>query len=172
MRKIAIAASLLAGCVALPALADDFNIPARKPGQWKVEMVPETAGAAPKMTFQLCLDAASDKALMQMGSAMAGASCQTNPPTESGGTYTFDATCEFGKLKTKSHTEISGDFQSAYTMKITSDIISGPSPMPKHSVMTQNATWVGECSGGLAPGDMLMPNGMKVNPLKVMKPAG
>ena len=171
MRTIAIAVSLVAGCIALPVLADDFNIPARKAGQWKVEMVPETAGAAPKMTFQLCLDADSDKALMQAGSAMAGGKCQTNAPTQTGDTYTFDSACDFGSMKTTSHTEISGDFQSTYTMKITSDITGGPSKMPKHSVMTQNATWVGECNG-LAPGEMLMPGGMKINALKAMKPGG
>jgi len=172
MRTIAIAVSLVAGCVAFPVLADSLNIPAHKPGQWKIEMVPETAGAVPAMVTQVCLDAETDKALMQMGTAMTGTQCQISQRTEDGGVISFDATCDFGTMKTKSHSVISGDFQSTYTLKITSDIEGGPAKMPKHSVMTQNATWVGECSGGLKPGEMLMPGGMKIDALKALKPGG
>ena len=178
MRKTAIAVSLVAGCVALPVLADDFNIPARKPGEWRVEMVSGnprlpglTASPPPKNeSFELCLDAASDKPMMQFGTAMAGSTCDVSAPTQSGGAYSFDATCTAGRLKTKAHTVVSGDFQSAYTMKITTEILSGPSPMPMRDVLTLNATWVGECKG-LVPGEMVMPGGMKTNVLEAMKPA-
>jgi hypothetical protein len=43
--------------------------------------------------------------------------------------------------------------------------------MPKHTEMTQTATWQGACNG-LQPGEMLMPGGMKMNALKVLKPGG
>ena len=31
----------------LPAMSQDIALPARKPGQWQIKMVPETQGAAP-----------------------------------------------------------------------------------------------------------------------------
>jgi hypothetical protein len=158
--------------VAFPVLADGLNIPPRKAGQWKIEMVPETAGAAPAMVTQVCLDEETDKALMQAGTAMTGTQCQIGPQTQEGNGISFDATCDFGTMKTKSHTVISGDFQSSYSLRVTSDIEGGPAKMPKHSVMTQNATWVGECTGGLKPGEMLMPGGMKIDALKALKPGG
>lgn len=77
-----------------------------------------------------------------------------------------------GAMKTKSHVVITGDFQSSYSMQITSDMEGGPPKLPKHSVITQNATWAGECADGMQPGDMLMPGGMKVNALKAMNPGG
>lgn len=172
MRKIVFAVSLVATSIALPALADDLGIPARKPGEWKIQMVPETTKAAPAMTFQVCLDAETDKALMQAGAGMAGGKCTTSAPMQQDGGIAFDGSCDLGGMKTKSHTVVSGDFQSSYTMKITSDVEGGPAAMPKHSVITQNATWVGACPAGMAPGDMLMPGGMKVNALKAMKPGG
>ncbi len=171
MRKIALV-SLAAMGVAMPALADDFGIPARKAGEWKIEMVPETAKAAPAMTFQLCLDAETDKALMQAGAGMSAGQCTVSAPTQESGGIAFDGSCDMGGMKTKSHTVITGDFQSSYTMKITSDIEGAPAGMPKHSVITQNATYVGACPAGMAPGDMMMPGGMKVNALKAMKPNG
>jgi hypothetical protein len=168
-----LALSVIACCTALPVLADDLGIPARKAGQWKIEMVPETAKAAPQMTFQLCLDAESDKALMSAGAGMAaGAKCTMTKATQGPDGLTFDGACDMGAMKTKSHTVISGDFQSSYTMKITSDTTGGPAGMPKHSVITQNATYEGACAAGMEPGDMMMPGGMKVNALRAMKPGG
>lgn len=172
MRLAPIALSLLTVSIALPAIADTFDIPARKPGQWKIEIKPETAGAAPNITMQVCLDAAADKALMQTGMTMAGGQCQTLSQSKNGDQTIIDSACDIGGMKTKSHIVIEGDFQSSYSMHITSDMEGGPPKLPKHSVMTQNATWMGECSGGMAPGDMLMPGGMKVNALKAMKPGG
>jgi hypothetical protein len=75
-------------------------------------------------------------------------------------------------MKTTSHIVMSGDFQSSYSMQITSDTTGGPPKMPGHSVMTQTATWMGACSAGMQPGDMIMPGGMKINALKAMKPGG
>ncbi len=172
MRKLTVPLSLAACCAALPVLAQSIDIPARKAGEWKIEMVPETAKAVPAVTFQLCLDAATDKSLMQAGAAMAGGQCTSSAPTQEAGGIAFDGSCDMGGMKTKSHTVISGDFQSSYTMKITSDVEGGPAAMPKHSVMTQNATYVGACPAGMAPGDMIMPSGMKVNALKAIKPGG
>ena len=166
MRVMPIALSILAVSVALPALADTFEMPARKAGQWKIEIIPETAGAAPSMTIEVCLDAASDKAMMESGMAMAGSQCQTLSQSTNGDQTIIDATCDLGGMKTKSHTVITGDFQSGYSMQITSDMEGGPPTMPAHSVITQNATWMGECTGGMQPGDMLMPGGMKVNALR------
>jgi hypothetical protein len=171
MRLAPIAVSLLAGALALPAFADTFDIPARKAGQWKIEIIPETGGAAPSITTEVCLDADTDKALMQAGLAMTGNQCQVGPQTRDGGAISFDATCDFGVMKTTSHTVISGDFQSSYAMQITSDTEGAPAGVPKHSVITQNATWVGACNG-LQPGEMLMPGGMKVDALKAMNPGG
>ena len=173
MRNISVALSVVAVCAALPALADDFGILARKAGQWKIEMVPETAKAAPAMTFHLCLDAESDKALMSAGAGMAaGARCTMSKPAQGPDGLAFDGACDMGAMKTKSHTVISGDFQSSYTLKITSDTTGGPAAMPKHSVMTQNATYEGACASDMEPGDMMMPGAMKVNALKAMKPGG
>lgn len=172
MRLAPILLSLLTASVALPAIAATLDIPARKPGQWKIELKPETAGAAPNITMQLCLDEATDKALMQSGLASAGGQCETLSQSKSGDQMIIDLVCNISGMKSTSHVVITGDFQANYSMHITSDREGGSTKLPKHSVMTQNATWMGQCSDGMKPGDMLMPGGMKVNALKAMKPAG
>jgi hypothetical protein len=160
MRKIVIA--LVAAAMPLPALA--FDIPPRKAGQWKIEMQLPGPGKM-NMVTELCLDANTDQQLMSAGIGM------TSDCTTSGSSTVFDSVCTFGGMKTKSHVELTGDFQSSYSMKITSDIEGGPANMPKHTEMTQTATWQGACNG-LQPGEMLMPGGMKMDALNVLKPGG
>jgi hypothetical protein len=76
-----------------------------------------------------------------------------------------------GPMTIKSHTIISGDFQSSYTVDSVSDTAGGSSMMPKHSETKQIATWSGDC-GDLKPGDMQMPNGMTFNILNAMPKLG
>jgi hypothetical protein len=44
--------------------------------------------------------------------------------------------------------------------------------MPANSTIEQTATWLGECGGGLAPGDMLMPGGTKMNVRQMLNSMG
>ena len=157
--RIAIAILAAIGFAA-PAVADDLNLPARKPGLWVIQM--SRATGAPMMTTKLCLDAASDKALMAKGMAMGGSNCQNTSINRSGATITTDGVCKMGPMTIKSHTILSGDFQSSYTVDSVSDTTGGSPMMPKHSETKQIATWSGDC-GDLKPGDMQMPNGMKMN---------
>jgi hypothetical protein len=171
MRRNLLILSLIA--TAIPAglaLADDISFPARKAGEWQIKMTPEAAGAVPAMTMQLCLDAATDAEMMEVGLSMKKDMCPEMTMTQDGDTIVIDAKCNLGAMKTTSHTVISGDFQSAYSMKIESDMEGAPKGMPSHSVLTQDATWMGECPAGMAPGDMIMPGGrkMNVNTLKSM----
>ena len=168
MRAQSIVAAVIAAGAALPAFADPINLPARKPGEWKIEMV---RNAKPAMTMQFCLDAAFDKAMMEGGLSLTGDTCSSVSTKQDGGTITIDAACQFGPMATRSHTVMTGDFQSAYTVTTTSDNTGGGPLMPKHSEITQNVTWIGACSG-LKPGEMLMPNGMKIDALHAMKPTG
>jgi len=154
---------------AAPAAAGDLNLPARKAGLWVIQM--SRATGAPMMTTKLCLDASSDKALMAKGLAMGGGDCQNTSVSRNGATITTDAVCTMGPTTIKSHTTISGDFQSSYTVDSVSDTTGGSALMPKHSETKQTATWSGDC-GDLKPGDMQMPNGMKINILKGMPKLG
>jgi hypothetical protein len=172
--RISVVVSVIAGFAGIAALpivaaADDIELPARKAGQWQIEM---DAGAGPTMTMQLCLDAATDKDMMQAGLALSKGMCTRIDTARTGDTITIDAACTMGAMKTTSHTVITGDFQSSYTVETASDIEGGPKGMPAHSTITQHVTWTGDCANGLQPGEMSMPGGMKINVQQMMKGAG
>ncbi len=171
-------ATLLAtalACTATAAMAQDIDFPTRKAGMWEIQTVNEQGGM-PDMTIKACVDEASDKLMMQAGLNMSKSMCPEQSMVQDGDTIVIDASCNFGGMKSKSHTVMSGDFQSSYQVESTSEMSGMPNipGMPAGPTkMTQTATWVGaDCTDGLAPGDMLMPGGMKMNVTDMMKMMG
>lgn len=167
---LAISAAALV-CASVAAAAAEIDLPARKAGQWEIKITPKTAGAAPTMTTQLCLDAASDKALMAQGLAMS-VGCSMQQSRDASGNLVVDASCDIAGRKTKSHSVVSGDFQSHYTIDIVTDSQGGGPAVPKHAEIMQQATWLGDCTAGMTPGDMMLPGGRKINLLSMLKTKG
>ena len=62
-----------------------------------------------------------------------------------------------------SHSEITGDFNSAYTVKVTSHSQGGPAAVPRNSTTIIEAKWLGACKPDQKPGDIMMPGGIKMN---------
>ena len=157
-----------AGCgMAQSAMAEEFNWPARKPGQWELQM--KASKDMPAMTVQLCLDAATDKGMMQMGMGMAKSMCPDQKIARDGDKIVIDSTCQVAGMKVAGRTEISGDFQSEYTMVTKADVSDAPEGVDATTDVEHKARWVGEaCTGGMVPGDMLMPGGIKMNMTQMM----
>jgi hypothetical protein len=85
---------------------------------------------------------------------------------KSGDTLTIDATCTTAGRTTTSHAVVTGSFDSAYTMTVTTqgDGVAGGT-----RTVTITAKWLGPCAADQRPGDMTMPNGMTVNILEIQK---
>ena len=155
---------------ALPAAADDLNIPPRKAGQWEVTM--SLGKGRPEMKSQMCLDETTDKEMMAAGLSMSKDMCPTQKISHDGDNIVIDSVCDFGAMKSTSHIVISGDMQSDYTVHITGNIEGGPKGMPGKTDMTQTVHWVGADCAGMKPGEMMMPGGLKIDATKLMKSMG
>jgi Protein of unknown function (DUF3617) len=147
----------------LPASAAE--LPSRKPGLWEMKM--EFASRnTPTQTIKQCIDAATDQ-MMQSSAGPAGqTACSKRDVQRSADTITVDSVCTVGGKATTSHAVITGSFDSAYTMTVTSDSSTAPGGK---STMTMAAKWLGPCTGDQKPGDMIMSNGMKINILDMQK---
>lgn len=148
---------------ATPALAAE--IPARKPGLWELKMTMESVGGVPMPSFQHCIDAATDKQMNTLAGGAHAEQCSKKDVQVSGGTVTVDSVCEFGGgMSATSHAVVTGDFNSAYVVKVNSKRTGGPAtPIPAETNMTIEAKWLGPCKADQRPGDMIMGNGMKMN---------
>ena len=77
--------------------------------------------------------------------------------------YVSDSVCGVAGMSITSHSEIIGDFNSAYTVKSTAHSERGPSAAPRDSTTTIEAKWLGACKPDQKPGDIVMPGGIKMN---------
>ena len=147
----------------LPALeAGAVEMPVRKAGLWEMKML-RTGSPAPDMTMQHCTDETTDKEMSTTFSPMAKEACSRNDIQKTATGYVADSVCSIGGTSITAHSETTGDFNSAYTVKTTSHSQGGPAGVPPDSTMTIEAKWLGACKPDQKPGDIIMPGGIKLN---------
>lgn len=154
--------------------ASAIEMPTRKAGLWEMKMV-RTGMPMPEMTMQHCTDETTDKAMSSSVSPMSKDICSKNDIRKTATGYITDSVCTVSGMSVTSHSETTGDFNSAYTVKVTSHSQGGPANVPRDTTMTLEAKWLGACKADQKPGDIVMPGGMKMNvkdmeKLKAMAP--
>jgi hypothetical protein len=156
----------LAAGAALCALsgfaAAAVDLPTRKAGLWEIKMI-RTGSPMPDATMQHCTDETTDKQMTSNLSPMSKDACSKNDIVKTATGYSGDSVCSVAGMSMTSHTEVTGDFNSAYTVKVTSHREGGPGGAARDTVMTMEAKWLGACKADQKPGDMVMPGGMKMN---------
>jgi Protein of unknown function (DUF3617) len=162
MGRFAAALVLVFAC-AVPTLAAE--LPVRKAGLW--EMTTNSNGRT--IPIKQCIDAATDQAMQANAGSTLQRSCSKRDVQKSGDTTTVDSVCTGASGKTLSnHMVITGSFESSYTMTITTQGEGIPAPR----TITIAAKWVGSCAADQKPGDMIMPDGRKINLTDMQKRAG
>lgn len=148
---------------AVPALAAE--LPTRKAGLWEMKT---TILNGHSVSMQQCVDARTDQAMQSRAASMPQQNCSKRDVQKSGDTATIDSVCTVAGKTITSHTVITGSFDSAYTMVITSQ----GRGIPPGRTITMAAKWLGPCAADQKPGDVIMANGMKMNILNMQRPAG
>jgi len=133
--------------------ASAAELPARKAGLWEITIAGDHA-----IKVRQCSDAASDQVMEQAVTGLPG-ECAKRDVEKSGSTITVVSVCTSGHKSTTSHMVISGNLDSDYTMTMTSEA-AGQADAPP---MTMSAKWLGPCEKDQRPGDVIMPNGAKIN---------
>ena len=162
---------LLASClVAAPSFA--LDLPTRKAGSWEMTMDFHNA-RLPHQTMKQCTDNDSDK-LMNMNFAGSNEqACSKKDIVRNNGGFVIDSVCNFSGMTTTSHAVVTGSFDSAYAVDVTSTR-SGGRAVPGmaatgQSHMTITAKWLGACGAGEKPGDVTMSNGARMNVIDLQK---
>ncbi len=162
----------IAGLLLFAAPASALDLPTRKAGLWEIKMEFQGRSKLPGQTMKQCTDATSDK-LMTANFGGAAEHCQKQDISQSGNAIVIDSVCAFGGATSTSHAVINGDFNSAYTVEVTStreDARPVPGIAPGGEThMKIAASWIGACAAGQRPGDIIMSNGMTMNVLDIQK---
>ena len=138
------------------ARADD--LPIRKAGLWEIKMV-RTGSPLPEMTMQHCTDETIDKEMNNMVSPMAKQICSRQDIQKTATGFATDSVCSVAGVSIASHSDIVGDFNSAYTVTTTSHSDLGNKGAPRDTVTKIEAKWLGACKPDQKPGDIVMPGG-------------
>jgi hypothetical protein len=157
--------SLIVLALAAAAPAAALDLPARKPGLWEIKITMEGRNIQMPVS-QHCIDAETDKMMNSISGNMQKDACSKQDVQKVGNTIVVDSVCKIGQGTTTSHGVVSGDFNSAYTVKVTSKREGGPAvpgrPADGTSSMTTDAKWLGPCAADQKPGDMIIA-GRKIN---------
>jgi hypothetical protein len=156
---LGLALGLLVGLPANDARAVD--LPVRKAGLWEMKVL-RTGSPMPEMTMQHCTDETTDKDMSTAASPMAKEMCSKQDIQKTATGYVSDSVCGIAGMSITSHSEITGDFNSAYTVKSTSHSEGGPAGT-RDSTTSIEAKWLGACKADQKPGDIVMPGGIKMN---------
>jgi hypothetical protein len=163
MRRIALVALAF---LIVPAVAGAVDYPTRKAGLWELTM---TMTSGRTMTMSQCTDPSIDKDMIANANPSMQQACTRSDLQKTATGYASDSTCKFGAMTTVSHSEISGDFNSSYTVTVTGHNTGGPAGVPADTNMTLAAKWAGPCKADQTPGDIVMPGGMKINVKEMQK---
>ena len=162
MTRLHLSFALVLGALALPPIeAQAVDLPIRKAGLWEMKMV-RAAGSVPDMTMQHCTDAATDRR-MSTSFSPGKETCAKQDIQKTASGYVSDSICTVAGMTVTSHAEITGDFNSAYTVKATSRSEGGPAKVTREGTTTIEAKWLGACKADQKPGDIVMPGGIKMN---------
>ena len=161
MRPVAVCLAVSVGVLGLGASAHAEDLPQRKPGLWEMKIARNGSGL-PELTMQHCTDATSDKDMNNVVSPMAKQICSKQDLQKTATGYVSDSVCSIGGGTMTAHAEITGDFNSAYTVVSTSHTDVGPTNLRDLTTRIE-AKWLGECKAGQKAGDIVMPGGFKLN---------
>jgi len=160
MTKHLASIAVMVAMLAMIADASALDLPKRKSGLWDIRI--SRAGNHPPQTIQMCIDQKTDNMAQQMGESVARQACSKQQIRREGNKILGDSVCKIGETTATSHTVFSGEFDRAYHGEIRTKY--SPALMGKsESVTLIDAKWTGPCQPDQKPGDMIMPNGMKIN---------
>jgi len=145
-----------------------LDLPQRKSGLWDIKI--SRAGVnKPAQSIRMCIDQKTDNMAQQMGESRLREACSKQEIHREGNKIVGDSVCAIGESTATSHTVISGEFNRAYHGEIRTKY--APPLMGKtESVTLIDAKWTGPCEPDQKPGDMIMPNGMKINIREMQQP--
>ncbi len=135
----------LLASLALPALSDDaaVSLPERKAGLWELKTQMDEGNGPRDQAMKLCIDAQMEKNTVSASVADHKANCSAYDVKASGGTTTVDATCLYNGRQVMSTTNMSGDFKSAFEIKIESST-SDPEKKDESAVIKRTITQLGK----------------------------
>lgn len=154
---------ILTALVGLPVVASADARPTRKSGLWQTTVTMDQG--LPPLTMKECVDEATDAEMMKMAtdtSKSSGGVCSKNEFKKTASGFETESDCSMAGSSIVSKGIFTGDFTTSYKGEVLATM--KPAPFGNGtSKTTITATYLGTCTAGMRPGDVIMADGMKMN---------
>jgi hypothetical protein len=153
--------ALTVPAAAAAAAAGVAEFPTLKSGQWEMTTA-GAAGSTPRKTT-ICLDASTQKAMLDLGAGMQKEMCTRTDMRRDGSKFITDAECRFGESAVKLHSVMTMIGDSAYRTESSATFDPPINKDLRESKTVIDGKYTGACRDGLQPGDVVTPTGQKIN---------
>ena len=158
----------VAGLLSLCGTVGAQNLPTRKPGLWALTVmdIGEHAGAARPATVKQCTSRVDDAQLL-LSVAPGQENCEQPKVRRTREGYRIDTACSVHDVPVRSRFELSGNLQQRYEghYEVQYGPQGSPGSRPRVEARRFAGQWLGACPADMKPGDLVLPNGVKVNGL-------
>lgn len=149
------------------AVASEATLPERKAGLWELKTSMDEGAGPRENAMKLCIDAQMEATTVKTSLAEHKANCEKYDIVKADTGTTVDMSCKFNNRHVTGKTEMSGDFKTAFKVKIQSttsdDSANETRTVTINRVITQEGAYIGEACGDLQPGQALTADGQKVH---------
>lgn len=149
---------LATACIGLQpaaAISDDAGLPLRKAGSWELKTVMDEGRGPREQMLSMCIDADMERKTVAASGQEHRSDCSKYEIKKTGDTTTVDATCAYDERAVTTHTEMSGDFQTAFRVRVestTSGALRGQ-PISIKRTIIQEGKYLGAGCGELQAGE-------------------
>lgn len=147
------------------AFAAQDSLPTRAPGKWQLTTSMDEGKGAKEQVMTICIDEAMEKTTVQASLREHQANCSKYDIKKQNEKTVVDAVCRYGNADVESQTEMEGDFEGSFTVKINSTTVrpsrDGQS-RPIRRTIHQSGKFLGKECGDLKPGQAMGSDGEKV----------
>ena len=144
-----------------------LDLPKRKSGLWEMTMIGDQTNGQPQ-TVTTCVEQKNDTGLSSSFGDKIPKNCKAPTMKKSAGTYVITSACKFTDSNVSTVAVLSGDMKTAYQIDRTSTY-TPPNKGRKESKQSITGKWLGACKADQRPGDMIMPDGSKINISDIQK---
>jgi hypothetical protein len=163
-RSFVIAALAALAATTAQVAAETASLPLRKAGRWELTTTMDEGGKKHEQSLTMCIDADMERNTAAASDAEHKSSCTKYEVKKAGDAIVVDATCSMNGRDVESRTEMRGDFQTTFEVKINSTTsgIDGAQSVSVPRTIVQHGKYLGEACGELKAGEAMAPDGTKV----------
>ena len=160
MTAMRVVALLVVAATCSSGVARADELPHRRPGLWEITRNNVDANN-PARTSKICIDAATETMLRDMGASVAKSICSKAAVSVSGNTATIDSVCQIDRSRLTNHTVITFANDTTYH-HVAAMHFDPPLFGRAESISEMDGRWLGPCAADMRPGDVITPMG-KIN---------